>query len=115
MNRFFATHPVFAWVIALFIALAGAIGLVSLPVEQYPSIAPPALTMRITYPGADADTLDRNVTSIVEKEMNGVDGFQYMSATSRASPLTRSRCGPTLVALVTGPGTAPNGRPKATA
>lgn len=85
MNRFFAYHPVFAWVIAAFIALAGTIGLLNLPVEQYPSIAPPALNLSLTYPGADADTLDRNVTSIIEKEMNGVDGFQYMSATSRAT------------------------------
>ena len=85
MNRFFAHHPVFAWVIAAFIALAGTIGLLNLPVEQYPSIAPPALNLSLTYPGADADTLDRNVTSIIEQEMNGVEGFLYMSSSSASN------------------------------
>ena len=85
MNRFFVYHPVFAWVVALFIALFGLLALRSLPVEQYPAVAPPALNLAVAYNGADADTLDRNVTSIIAKEMNGVDNFLYMSATSRAN------------------------------
>ena len=85
MNRFFVYHPVFAWVVALFIALFGLLALRSLPVEQYPAVAPPALNLAVAYNGADAETLDRNVTSIIAKEMNGVDNFLYMSATSRAN------------------------------
>ena len=63
MKRFFVYHPVFAWVVAIFVALFGIIGLRLLPVEQYPQIAPPALNLQITYNGADAATLDRTVTS----------------------------------------------------
>ena len=85
MNRFFVYHPVFAWVIALFIAIAGAIGLMNLPVEQYPDVAPPSLNLLVQYPGSDADTLDRNVTSVIEKELNGVENLLYMSSTSRAN------------------------------
>jgi len=85
MNRFFVYHPVFAWVVALFIALFGLLALRTLPVEQYPAVAPPALNLAVAYNGADADTLDRNVASIIAKEMNGVDNFLYMSATSRAN------------------------------
>lgn len=85
MNRFFVYNPVFAWVIAIFIALFGVIGLKLLPIEQYPEVAPPALNLQITYNGADATTLDRTVTSIIEKEMNGVDNFLYMASTSRSN------------------------------
>jgi multidrug efflux pump len=85
MHRFFVYHPVFAWVIALFILLGGIIGLTGLPIEQYPSVAPPSLNISLAYNGADADTLDRNVTSIIEKQMNGIDNFLYMSATSRSN------------------------------
>lgn len=85
MDRFFVYKPVFAWVIAAFIALAGGIALFSLPIEQYPSVAPPALNLSYTYNGADADTLDKNVTSVIERELNGLDGFLYMSSTSRSN------------------------------
>ncbi|MHA3790586.1 multidrug efflux RND transporter permease subunit [Sphingomonas sp. YL-JM2C] len=85
MNRFFVYHPVFAWVVAIFIALFGVIGLRLLPVEQYPSVAPPALNLQATYNGADAATLDRTVTSIIEKELSGVENLLYMSSTSRAN------------------------------
>jgi multidrug efflux pump len=84
-SSFFAHRPVFAWVIALGILLAGLIALRSLPIEQYPSVAPPSLSLSVTYPGADAATLDQNVTSVIEKEMNGVPGFLYMEATSRSN------------------------------
>jgi multidrug efflux pump len=85
MNRFFVYRPVFGWVIAAFIALGGLIALVSLPIEQYPSVAPPALNLSYNYTGADAETLDKNVTAVIEREMNGLDGFLYMSSASRSN------------------------------
>ncbi|MEX3678056.1 multidrug efflux RND transporter permease subunit [Paraburkholderia sp. BR14320] len=85
MNRFFVARPVFAWVIALFIVLFGAIALALLPVEQYPDVAPPSLSIAAVYSGADANTLERTVTSIVEDEMNGIDNFLYMSSVSRSN------------------------------
>ena len=85
MDRFFVYKPVFGWVIAAFIALGGLLGLVNLPVEQYPSVAPPSLNLSYTYTGADAATLDKNVTSVIEREMNGIDGFLYMSSASRSN------------------------------
>ena len=83
--RFFIDRPVFAWVIALTILLAGLLALRALPIEQYPSIAPPSLTIEVTYPGADASVLETNVTQVIEQELNGVEGFLYMSSTSRSS------------------------------
>lgn len=80
--RFFIDRPVFAWVVALCITLAGIIALRALPIEQYPNIAPPSLTISVVYPGADATTLEKNVTQIIEQELNGVEGFLYMSSTS---------------------------------
>jgi len=83
--RFFIDRPVFAWVIAIGIALAGLLALRSLPIEQYPSVAPPSVTINVTYPGADAATLEQNVTSIIEQEMNGVEGFLYMASSSASN------------------------------
>ena len=83
--RFFIDRPVFAWVIALGILLAGVIALRALPIEQYPTVAPPSLTIAITYPGADAQTLEQNATQIIEQELNGVEGFLYMSSTSNSN------------------------------
>ena len=85
MDSFFVHRPVFAWVIAAFIALFGTMALLNLPIEQYPSVAPPSLTLAYTYNGADADTMDKNVTAVIERELNGVDNFLYMSSTSRAN------------------------------
>ena len=85
MNRFFVYRPVFAWVIALFVALFGFIAIMLLPVEQYPDVAPPSLTVSASYNGADAQTLDRSVTSIIENEMNGIENFLYMSSISRSN------------------------------
>lgn len=85
MDSFFVHRPVFAWVIAAFIALFGGLALYSLPIEQYPSVAPPSLTLTYTYNGADAETMDKNVTSVIERELNGVEKFLYMSSTSRAN------------------------------
>ncbi len=85
MDRFFVEKPVFAWVIAAFIALFGSMALLNLPIEQYPSVAPPALTLQYTYNGADAETMDQNVTAVIEREMNGVENFLYMNSNSRAN------------------------------
>nr|HMN53694.1 multidrug efflux RND transporter permease subunit [Sphingopyxis sp.] len=83
--RFFIDRPIFSWVIAIGILLAGIIALRGLPVEQYPSVAPPSLTISVTYPGADAGTLEQNVTQVIEQELNGVEGFLYMASTSESN------------------------------
>ncbi len=85
MSRFFIDRPIFAWVIALCILLAGFIALRSLPIEQYPNVAPPSLTISVAYPGADAATLEQNVIQIIEQQLNGVEGFLYMSSTSQSN------------------------------
>ncbi len=77
--RFFIDRPIFSWVIALAIILAGGLALRSLPIEQYPSIAPPSLSIDVVYPGADASVLATNVTQVMEQELNGVEGFLYMT------------------------------------
>lgn len=83
--RFFIDRPVFAWVVALLISLVGLIALRSLPVEQYPSVAPPALSITATYPGADAATVEQSVTQVIEQELNGVEGLLYMASTSASN------------------------------
>src|SRR3546814_8215741 len=83
--RFFIDRPIFSWVIAIGILLAGIIALRGLPVEQYPSVAPPSLTISVSYPGADASTLEQNVTQVIEQELNGVEGFLYMASTSESN------------------------------
>ena len=83
--RFYIDRPIFAWVIAIGILMAGFIALRSLPIEQYPSVAPPSLTISATYPGADAATLEQNVTQVIEQELNGVEGFLYMASSSQSN------------------------------
>ncbi|PYP79845.1 MAG: hydrophobe/amphiphile efflux-1 family RND transporter [Gemmatimonadetes bacterium] len=83
--RFFIDRPVFSWVIALAILFAGFLAMRSLPIEQYPTIAPPSLTISAFYPGADASVLANNVTQPIEQELNGVEGFQYMSSSSQSN------------------------------
>jgi multidrug efflux pump len=83
--RFFIDRPVFSWVIALAITLAGVMALRALPIEQYPSIAPPSLTISAVYPGADASVLSTNVTQVMEQELNGVEGFLYMNSSSQSN------------------------------
>ncbi|SNS42421.1 multidrug efflux pump [Noviherbaspirillum humi] len=85
MAKFFIDRPVFAWVVALFILLAGGIAITRLPVAQYPTIAPPSVVVTATYPGASAQVLDESVTSLIEQEMNGADGLQYMESQSQAN------------------------------
>jgi multidrug efflux pump len=83
--RFFIDRPIFAWVVALLISLVGAIALYGLPIEQYPDVAPPALTLSVTYPGADAATVEQSVTQVIEQELNGVEGLLYMASTSSSN------------------------------
>jgi multidrug efflux pump len=85
MAQFFIDRPVFAWVIALFIMLGGALSITSLPVSQYPTIAPPTIVVTAVYPGASAQTLDDSVTSLIEQEMNGAEGLQYIESQSQAN------------------------------
>jgi len=85
MSRFFIDRPVFAWVIAIVIMLAGALAIATLPVAQYPAIAPPTISITARYPGASAKTLEEGVTQVIEQRMNGLDGFVYMSSSSDAS------------------------------
>lgn len=83
--RFFIDRPIFAWVVALCILLGGVLTLRALPIEQYPTVAPPSLTIRATYPGADAATLEQNVTQVIEQELNGVEDLLYMASTSNSN------------------------------
>ncbi len=85
MSRFFIDRPVFAWVIAIILMVVGALSITSLPVAQYPSIAPPAISITATYPGASAETLEATVTQIIEQNLNGLDHLRYISSTSQSS------------------------------
>ncbi|MBN2887080.1 MAG: efflux RND transporter permease subunit [Chromatiaceae bacterium] len=87
MARFFIDRPVFAWVIAIGIMLGGVLSILSLPVSQYPGIAPPAIAISATYPGASAQTVEDSVTQVIEQQMNGLDGLRYMSSTSESNGL----------------------------
>ena len=84
LSRFFVDRPVFAWVMAIVIMLAGGIAALSLPVEQYPTIAPPAVTINAFYPGADAQSLQNSVTQVIEQQLNGLDNLLYFSSSSTA-------------------------------
>ena len=84
MSQFFIQRPVFAWVIAIMVMLSGVIAIFSLPVAQYPDIAPPAVQISASYPGADAKTVEDTVTQIIEQKINGLDGVMYFSSTSDA-------------------------------
>lgn len=82
MPKFFIDRPIFAWVIAIITMLAGLLALIKLPVAQYPTIAPPAISISAVYPGADATTVQNTVTQVIEQNMNGIDNMVYMSSTS---------------------------------
>ncbi|KMJ15585.1 multidrug efflux RND transporter permease subunit SdeY [Serratia marcescens] len=85
MAKFFIDRPIFAWVIAIIVMLAGVLAIMKLPIAQYPTIAPPAVSISATYPGADAKTVQDTVTQIIEQNMNGIDNLMYMSSTSDSS------------------------------
>ncbi|MBZ0058050.1 efflux RND transporter permease subunit [Leclercia barmai] len=82
MANFFIQRPIFAWVLAIILMMAGGLAILKLPVAQYPTIAPPAVAISATYPGADAQTVQDTVTQVIEQNMNGIDNLMYMSSTS---------------------------------
>lgn len=85
MSRFFIDRPVFAWVISIIIMLAGALSIMQLPVEQYPNIASPSVSINATYPGASAETLENSVTQVIEQSLTGIDYMRYFSSSSDSS------------------------------
>lgn len=101
LSRFFLDRPVFAWVIAIFIMLLGALAIYNLPIAQYPPIAPPAISISSFYPGASAQTVENSVTQIIEQKMTGFDDLLYLTGTSDASGNSR-------IELTFQPGTDPD-------
>ncbi|MEA9763222.1 efflux RND transporter permease subunit [Xanthomonas campestris] len=85
MARFFIDRPIFAWVLAIIVMLAGILSIATLPIAQYPSIAPPAVAITANYPGASAQTLEDTVTQVIEQKMKGLDNLSYMASTSESS------------------------------
>lgn len=84
MSKFFIERPIFAWVIALVIMLVGALSILKLPINQYPAIAPPAIAIQVTYPGASAQTVQDTVVQVIEQQLNGIDNLRYVSSESNS-------------------------------
>ncbi|QCR35359.1 multidrug efflux RND transporter permease AcrD [Nissabacter sp. SGAir0207] len=101
MPNFFIDRPIFAWVLAIILSLCGALAIMSLPVEQYPDLAPPNIRITANYPGASAQTLENTVTQVIEQNMTGLDNLMYMAADS-------SNTGQARVTLTFLAGTDPN-------
>jgi hydrophobe/amphiphile efflux-1 (HAE1) family protein len=90
MAQFFINRPVFAWVLSIIIMLAGAMSIFTLPLEQYPDIAPPRVTINTTYTGASAETVDKSVTQVIEQQLKGIDNLLYMGSTSDSAGRSRT-------------------------
>ncbi|HBQ3757011.1 multidrug efflux RND transporter permease AcrD [Klebsiella quasipneumoniae] len=88
MANFFIDRPIFAWVLAILLCLTGTLAILSLPVEQYPDLAPPNVRVTANYPGASAQTLENTVTQVIEQNMTGLDNLMYMSSQSSATGQT---------------------------
>ena len=101
MAKFFIDRPIFAWVIAIIISIAGVLSILRLPVSQYPAVAPPTISIFASYPGASARTLEETVTQVIEQRMTGLDGLRYLSSSSDST-------GGASVDLVFEPGTDPD-------
>ena len=84
MSKFFIDRPIFAWVIALIIMLVGALSILKLPINQYPAIAPPAIAIQVTYPGASAQTVQDTVVQVIEQQLNGIDNLRYVGSESNS-------------------------------
>jgi multidrug efflux pump len=84
MSNFFIDRPVFAWVLAIVVMLAGSLAVVSLPISHYPNVAPPAISISVTYPGASAQTVQDTVVQVIEQQMNGLGGLRYLSSTGES-------------------------------
>jgi len=82
MVNFFIDRPIFAWVVAIVIMFAGILAVVTLPIAQYPSIAPPAISITVVYPGASAETVQNTVTQVIEQQLSGLDHRLYFSSES---------------------------------
>ena len=82
ISRIFIDRPVFAWVLAIIVMLAGVGAILSLPIAQYPDVAPPQVSIRATFPGANAQTLQNSVTQVIEQQLTGIDGLLYFSSSS---------------------------------
>src|SRR5271154_3585187 len=82
LSRFFIDRPIFAWVLACVLMLAGLLAIVQLPIAQYPSIAPPAVSISVTYPGASAETVQSTVVQVIEQQLSGIDHLLYFSSES---------------------------------
>jgi len=82
MSKFFIDRPIFAWVIAIVLMMVGGIAVFTLPIAQYPSIAPPAVAITVTYPGASADTVQSTVVQVIEQQLSGIDNLLYFSSES---------------------------------
>jgi hydrophobe/amphiphile efflux-1 (HAE1) family protein len=101
LSRFFLNRPVFAWVIAIILMVAGALAIYKLPISQYPPIAPPSIAITAFYPGASAETVENSVTQIIEQKMTGFDKMLYLSASSDSAGASR-------IELTFAPGTDPD-------
>lgn len=101
LSKFFLDRPVFAWVVAIFIMLLGALSIYNLPIAQYPNIAPPSIRISATYPGASAETVENSVTQLIEQKMTGLAGMLYLSSTSDSAGSSR-------IELTFAPGTDPD-------
>lgn len=84
MSKFFIDRPIFAWVLALVIMLVGTLSILKLPINQYPAIAPTAIDIQVTYPGASAQTVQDTVVQIIEQQLNGIDNLRYVSSDSNS-------------------------------
>ncbi|WP_455820345.1 efflux RND transporter permease subunit [Pseudomonas cerasi] len=84
MSKFFIERPIFAWVIAIVVMLVGALSILSLPVNQYPNIAPPAISVQVAYPGASAETTQNTVVQVIEQQLNGLDNLRYIESQSNS-------------------------------
>ena len=85
MAKFFIERPIFAWVVALFISVLGAVAITQLPIAQYPPVAPPSIVVSAAYPGASAQTLEESVLAVIEREMNGATGLLYMESVAQSN------------------------------
>ncbi|MBV6820526.1 efflux RND transporter permease subunit [Rahnella sp. PD12R] len=84
MSTFFINRPIFAWVVAIVIMIAGALSIMQLPINQYPNIAPPAISVSVTYPGASAETAQNTVVQVIEQQLNGLDNLRYIESQSNS-------------------------------
>ena len=82
MSNFFIDRPIFSWVLAIIIMLAGGLSLLKMPIEQYPNIAPPSVSISTSMPGASAETLENSVTQVIEQSLTGIDSLRYFNSTS---------------------------------